>query len=296
MLTPALLVVLFGNGFEAEGLFADAPADHPFEADKCPAADEKNVGRIDRREFLVRMLASALRGNVRDRAFENLQQRLLHAFAGDVAGDRRVLVLAADLVDLVDVDDAGLRARYVAVGGLQQLEDDVLDVLADVASFSERGRVDDGEGHIEHLGQSMRKQRLAAAGGADQQDVRLRQLYIVAARPVHLDALVVVVDRDGELLLGLLLADHIFVEKGLYFKRLGKMRRRCAGLRFAAIVFEDGIADGDAFVADIRARVVAGRRNELWPRRPATYGRTSIVVCRPIPCAFSCCCSFAMPQ
>ena len=57
-------------------------------------------------EFLVRMLASALRRNVGDRAFEDLQQRLLHAFAGDVARDRRVLVLAADLVDFVDVDDA----------------------------------------------------------------------------------------------------------------------------------------------------------------------------------------------
>ena len=57
-------------------------------------------------EFLVGMLASALRRNIRDRAFENLQKRLLHSFTGDVAGDGGVLVLAADLVDLVDVDDS----------------------------------------------------------------------------------------------------------------------------------------------------------------------------------------------
>jgi hypothetical protein len=71
-------------------------------------------------------------------ALEDLQQRLLHALAGDVAGDRRVVALARDLVDLVDVDDAPLGPLDVVVGGLQQLEDDVLDVLADVAGLGER--------------------------------------------------------------------------------------------------------------------------------------------------------------
>ena len=87
-------------------LRADAAGDDLLQADERPAADEQDVGRIHRREFLVRMLAAALRRNVGDRAFQNLQQRLLHAFAGDVAGDGGVLVLAADLVDLVDIDDA----------------------------------------------------------------------------------------------------------------------------------------------------------------------------------------------
>ena len=39
----------------------------------------------------------------------------------------------ADLVDFVDIDDALLRLGHVAIGGLQQLQNDVLDVLADVA-------------------------------------------------------------------------------------------------------------------------------------------------------------------
>ena len=108
-------------------------------------------------------------------AFQNLQQRLLHAFAGNVAGDGRVLVLAADLVDFVDVDDAGLRAAHVAIGGLQQLQDDVLDVLADVAGFGQRGGVHDGERHVEHARQRLRQQRLAGARRTDQHDVRLGQ-------------------------------------------------------------------------------------------------------------------------
>ena len=45
----------------------------------------------------------------------------LHALTRNVAGDRRVLALARDLVDLVDVDDPGLGALDIVVGGLNQL-------------------------------------------------------------------------------------------------------------------------------------------------------------------------------
>ncbi len=209
-------------GAEAHGALAHAAGDDALEADEGPAADEENVGGVDRSEFLVGMLASALRRNVGNGAFEDLQQRLLHAFAGDVAGDGRVLVLAADLVDFVDIDDAGLRAGDIAVGGLQQLEDDVFDILADVTGFGERGGVNDGEGNVEHLGQGLRQQSFAGAGGTNQQDVRFRQLDIAAALAVHVDALVVVVNRNCQLLLGLLLSDDVLVEKRLDLIRLGQ--------------------------------------------------------------------------
>ena len=48
----------------------------------------------------------------------SLEQCLLDALTRDIAGDRRVLRLATDLVDLVDVDDALLSALDVAVSGL----------------------------------------------------------------------------------------------------------------------------------------------------------------------------------
>ena len=209
------------------------------------------------------MLAPALGRNIGYGAFQNLQQRLLHAFAGNVAGDGGVLVFAADLVDFVNVDDAGLRARHVAIGGLQQLEDDVLHVLADVAGFGQSGGVHDGEGNVEHLGQGLRQQRLAGAGGANQHDVRLGQLDFAAALPVHVDPLVVVVNRHRELLLGLLLADDVLVEEGLHLGRLGKLVGRGCGLRFRAVVFQNGVADGNALIADVGARIIGGRRNQL---------------------------------
>ena len=146
------------------------------------------------------MLAAALRRHVGDGAFQQLEQRLLHAFAAHIAGDRRVLVLAADLVDFIDVDDAALRLLHIAVGRLQQLEYDVFHILANVSRLGQRGRVDDRKRDVQHFGECLRQQRLTAAGGTDQQNIRLCQFDIVAARAVHLDTLVVVVNGYRELL------------------------------------------------------------------------------------------------
>ena len=80
----------------------------------------------------MRMLASSLRGDVRDRAFKQLEQRLLHALAGNVSGYGCVLALAGDLVYLIDIDNAFLGTRNVKVRRLKQLEDNVLNILADI--------------------------------------------------------------------------------------------------------------------------------------------------------------------
>ncbi len=151
---------------EPERLLADPPVDLLVEADERAAADEQDVRRVDLEELLVRVLAAALGRDVRDGAFENLEQRLLDAFTRDVARDGGVLVLAADLVDFVDVDDALLALLDVAARRLQQLQDDVLDILADVSGLGQRGRVDDREGNGQELGERLGQERLAGAGRA----------------------------------------------------------------------------------------------------------------------------------
>ena len=156
----------------------------------------------------MRVLATALRRHVGDRPLDDLQQRLLHPLTGDVAGDARVVRLARDLVDLIDVDDAGLRPGDIA-GGLDQAQQDVLDVLTDIAGLGQRGGIGDRERHVEQLRQRLRQQRLAAAGWADEQDVALLQLDVVVAVEPGVDALVVVVDRDREDALGAILSDHV---------------------------------------------------------------------------------------
>jgi hypothetical protein len=103
---------------------------------------------------------------------------LLNALAGDITRDRRVLGLACDLVDLVDVDDPRLGALDVVIGSLDQLEQDVLDVFADVAGLGQCGRVGDREGDVEHPSKGLCKKCLAASGGTKQDDVRLRKLDV----------------------------------------------------------------------------------------------------------------------
>src|SRR5205807_2455967 len=160
-----LLVRPADVGAEAHALVADASLDDLLDAGERTTADEEDVGGVDLDELLVGMLAAALGRHRGGGALEDLQQRLLHALARDVTGNRRVLALAGDLVDLVDVDDAGLGLLDVVVGGLDELEEDVLDVLADVARLGQRRGVGDGEGHVEHAGERLGQEGLAAAGG-----------------------------------------------------------------------------------------------------------------------------------
>src|SRR5258708_33355808 len=102
-------------GTEAHRLTRDAPTDDVVESDERAAADEQDVSGIDLQELLLRMLAAALGRHRRHRAFDYLEQRLLDAFARHVARDRRVVTLARDLVDLVDVHDATLASLDVVV-------------------------------------------------------------------------------------------------------------------------------------------------------------------------------------
>ena len=182
----------------------------------------------------------------RHRALEDLQERLLYALSGHVARDRRVVRLARDLVDLVDVDDPGLGLLDVEVGGLDQLEEDVLDVLADVAGLGQRRGVRDRERDVQDLGQRLGEQRLAAAGRPEQQDVRLLKLEVVLALGLHhLHALVVVVDRHRERALCGLLADHVLLQDGVDLHRLGQVlevERRGA----RQLLIDDLVAEVDA--------------------------------------------------
>ena len=246
------LLLGLDRGAEADALMADAPLDHLVEVGERAAADEQDVRRVDREELLVGVLAPALGRHRGGRPLEDLQQRLLDALARHVARDRRVVGLAGDLVDLVDVDDPRLGLLDVVVGRLDQLEEDVLHVLADVAGLRQRGGVGDRERDVEDLGQRLGEQRLAAARRAEQQDVRLLQLDVVVIGLHHLDALVVVVDGHRERALGLLLADHVLVEDVVDLPRLGEVLD-VEARRSGELLVDDLVAEIDALVADVDA-------------------------------------------
>src|SRR6185369_9544045 len=235
-------------GGETDRGRTSARGDDLLQAREGAAADEQDVGGVDLQKFLLRMLAAALRRHGRDRAFHDLQERLLHALARDVPRDRGIVGFARDLVDFVDIDDAALGALDVVVGRLQKLQDDVLDVLADVAGFGQRRRIRHGERHVENPRQRLRQQRLARTGRTDQQDVRLREFDVVVLGLV-IEPLVVIVDGDREHLLGVALADHVVVQHLADF-----LRRRDAVARLhqrgLVLLTDDIHAKFDALVAD----------------------------------------------
>src|SRR6202047_4047161 len=67
----------------------------------------------------------------------------------------------------------------IIVGRLQQFQDDVLYVLADIAGFGQRRRIRHRERHVENPRQRLRQQRLARTGRTDQKDVRLSKFDVV---------------------------------------------------------------------------------------------------------------------
>ncbi len=187
---------------KADRLAADTAGDDMLEPDESAPADEQNITRVHLNVLLLRMLAAALGRDVRNGSFEHFQQGLLHAFARDVAGDRNVVSGLADLVDLVDVDNAALGGFQVEIRGMQQLEEDILDVLADIASLGQRRGVADGKGDVENPRQRPGQERLAATRGTDQQDIGLVELdFLIGLFAVN-EPFVVVVQGDGEDFLG----------------------------------------------------------------------------------------------
>ena len=117
------------------------------------------------------MLTPTLWRHARNSPFHQLQQRLLNTFARNIPGDRRILGLACDFIDFVDIHDPALRSLNVIFGGLQQFEDDILNIFAHVARFSQRRCIRHGKRNIKDPCQCLRQQCFAAPSWADQQYV-----------------------------------------------------------------------------------------------------------------------------
>ena len=97
-------------------------------------------------------------------------------------------------------------------GVFHQVAGDLIDIAADIADLGELGRFDLDERRIGQLGQTARNLGLAAARGADHQDVLGR--YLVAQFGRQALAAPAVAQRDGDRALGVLLADDMRIERG----------------------------------------------------------------------------------
>jgi hypothetical protein len=247
------LEVLF-FGAEADLSFAEAFADDVFESDEGSAADEEDLGGVHLDVLLFGVFSSALWGDVGDGSFEHLEEGLLDAFAGDVAGDGDVVLGFADLIDFIDVDDSALCGFEVVVGVLEEAEEDVFDVFADVSGFGECGGVADGKGDVEGFGEGSCEEGFAGACGSDKEDVGLIDFDDVVGFGLFAEgeAFVVVVDGDGEGFFCVVLADDVLVEEflDLSWRGDGGEERLGAG-EFAFFLSDDVVCEVNAVGADV---------------------------------------------
>ena len=195
------------------------------------------------------MLAAALWRNAGGGTLHKLQQGLLNAFARHVTGDGWIFRLAADLVDFVDIDNPALGLLDIIIGRLEQFQDDIFDILADIAGFGQCGGVGHGERHVEGLCQRLCEQRLAAAGRTNQQDVRFCKLDIAGFGGM-IESLVVIVHGHRQHALRPLLSDHIIVQHIADFLRRRHLAVLAAGCRALGFLANDVVAQFHAFIAD----------------------------------------------
>lgn len=138
---------------------------------KRTAANEENLRRINLNKILVRVLTSTIGRDVGYRTFKNFQKRLLNAFAGHITRNRDIFTLPGDLIDLVDVNNAALCKFHIKIRRLNETQQDVFYVVADIPRFRERRRIRDGKRNLQNPRKRLCQKGLAAAGRTKQQDV-----------------------------------------------------------------------------------------------------------------------------
>ena len=167
-------------GTEPHILFCTTAADSFFNTVKGTAANKENIRRVNLQHFLMRMLAAALRRHIGFRSFQDFQQCLLYAFAGNVSRNGRIFRLPGDFIDFINVNNAPFRSGNIEIRRLDQFEEAVFHVFTDITGFCKTGRIGNRKGNIQKSGQSLREKRFAAACRADHDDIGFLQLYITA--------------------------------------------------------------------------------------------------------------------
>ena len=277
---------MFGHGVDvrtkAHVLIGRTVEDGLVDTIESAAADEQDVRRVDLKHFLMRMLAAALRRNTGNGPFEDLQKGLLNAFTGNVASNGRVFRFTGNLIDFVDVDDAPFSFGNIVISSLDELEQAVFDVFADIAGFGQARRIGDGKGHIEEASQGLGQERLAAPCRADHDDIRFLQFHIIAGDAVRLEALIMVINGDGQGLLSRFLTNDVIIKDGLDFMWRRQFLQFEVLRRFFLLFVHDVLGDGYAFVADIHT----GTGNQLadFALGPAAKAAARFIF--PIHCTF----------
>ena len=211
------------------------PAFHDLvEAYKGAATDEQDVARVNLHAIsFATLLACVVHRHMHRGALEDLEQRLLHAFSGDVARHGGVV--------------------HIAVGRLNEPTQHRFHVVAHIASLGERRGVDDDKRHLHGLCQRLRQKRLARPGRAYHNNIALLKFYAVVILRRHYP-FIMIINGYGQDLLCIFLSDHIIVQKLFDFHRLQEIDVQLLFHRIFFILFFYNIrAYFHAFVTNINA-------------------------------------------
>ena len=197
------------------------------------------------------MFPAALRRHVGHGAFDQFQQGLLHAFPRHVAGNGGAVGLPRDLVDLININDAALGTFDFIVRGLQQFQNNVLDVFSDVPGFGQGGGIGEGKRHVQVIGQGLSQEGFPCSRRPDHQNIALLELDVSAF--IRGDAFIVIVNGDRENFFCAGLVDDVLIQVAVDLDGFAKFRGK--GF-FGLLPFlgHDFVAEAHAFVADVHGR------------------------------------------
>ena len=148
-----------------------------------------------------------------------------------------------------------LRALNIVIRRLDQPQEDIFYILADIARLCERCRIRNGKRHVKNPGQRLRKHRFANACGAQEQNIALLDFHIRTLAEIN--AFIVVINSHAQRDFCLLLPDHIFVELIFQLLRRGKGKIRVVPPTVAVravLILNDLPAKLHTLVADENAR------------------------------------------
>ena len=214
------------------------------------------------------MLSSALRRYGCNRTLHNLQKRLLNTLPGDIPCDGWIFRLPCDLIDLVDIDNPILCSLNISIRRLNNLEKNIFHIFPDVSGFGQSRGVRNRKWNIEHLRQCLCQKRFPASGRSKHQNIALLQLHPKIS--LCFDPLVMIIDRNGKNLFGLLLPNHIIIQKALYLFRLQEINlsRPVIFVFIIKFFFYNLGTDLNTFVTDICS---------VWPRNQLAHLRLWLI-------------------
>ena len=161
--------------------------------------------------FLVRMLAASLWRNIYHCAFQQLEQALLYSLTAHIAGDRRIVALAGNLVYLVNKHDTFFCSSHIIVSHLEQTAQNAFHIFAHITSLGKYRSINNSERHIQQFGDCTGKKRLSRSGAAHHDDVALFDFHTSVVYFL-LQTLIVIIHRHGKRALGTILSDDILIQ------------------------------------------------------------------------------------